>query len=212
MANSQLLAEMRARISAIEQGNKPSCEEGPFTSSDSKHESMLGVERDPLGEDSASIERASVRSDGKHPDAFKKIIALVNVSERSQKAIRERLAKDGFTNDEIDKAVNRALDYGFIDDSRFASVLIRSRLSQGKGIAGIERELNSHNIELDSVPGWPEEFTAEEDELDRALSYLDKHPTTARNIRDGAYRKLVQRGFSSSVASSAARIWSEALR
>ena len=209
MANAQILAEMRARISAIEQGKKSTSFEASSAMGDNIYENTLDLARTHSREVPRSKKRVNTRPDAAQPDAFKKIVALVNVSERSQKAIRERLAKDGFTNEEIEEAVNRALDYGFIDDMRFATVLIRSRLSQGKGIAGIERELSSHGIELNSVTGWPEDFATEQDELERALSYLDRHPTTARNKRDGAYRKLMQRGFSSSVASSAARLWSE---
>ena len=75
---------------------------------------------------------------------------------------------------------------------------------------GIQRELRSHGIEIDNVPGWPEEFDVDADsELDRALAFLDKRPARSKNLREGAYRKLIGKGFSSSVASSAARIWCE---
>ena len=105
MANAQLLAEMRARISAIEQGNNESCDKAPSVSDDFAHENMFGAESESPSEDLASSKRIHAKPEGKQPDAFKKIIALVNVSERSQKAIRERLAKDGFTNDEIDDII-----------------------------------------------------------------------------------------------------------
>ena len=145
--------------------------------------------------------------------AFKKIVDLVNASDKSELQIRSRLSDKGFDEISIDEAVNRAKNYGFIDDGRYASVLIRSRISQGKGIAGIERELRSHNIEPIDVEGWPDEyFTSDEDELERALSYLDRKPPRSKNLRDGAFRKLVQKGYSTSIASSAARIWAERLR
>ena len=140
--------------------------------------------------------------------AFKKIIALVNVSDRSEKTIRERLVRAGFDHSSIDEAVAKAKDYRFIDDLRFATVLARSRLSQGKGIYGIERELLQHNITPADVPGWPQEFEAsEDDEYGRALAVLEKRPPRSKNLRDGAFRKLVQKGFSISVASEAARTW-----
>ena len=145
--------------------------------------------------------------------AFKKIVDLVNASDKSELQIRSRLSDKGFDEISIDEAVNRAKNYGFIDDRRYANVLIRSRISQGKGIAGIERELRSHNIEPIDVEGWPDEyFTSDEDELERALSYLDRKPPRSKNLRDGAFRKLVQKGYSTSIASSAARIWAERLR
>ena len=142
--------------------------------------------------------------------ALKRILSWVNTSERSEHAVRERLEKEGFSDNAIDESVDRALGYGFIDDMRFAEVLIRSRLSQGKGEAGIRRELAGHDIDLNDVPGWPYEYVeSEDDELERALEFLERHPTKSKNKREGAYRKLVQNGYSSGVASNAARLWME---
>ena len=144
------------------------------------------------------------------PDAFRKIVALVNASDRSEKSLRERLARDEFPEQEIDDAVERARQYGIIDDKRYADVLIRSRLRQGKGSAGIERELREQGIEVDSVDGWPFEYGIDdESEYQRAIEFIESHPTKSKNRREGAYRKLVQKGYSTSVASAAARTWSE---
>ena len=156
---------------------------------------------------------ASQVSQGSNSDsngAFKKIVALVNMQDRSERTIRERLAKADYDAAEIDEAVERAKSYGIIDDKRFADVLIRSRLAQGKGSAGIERELASHDIEVFNIEGWPYEYgIGDESEEERAFELLKKNPSRSKNKREGAYRKLVQKGYSSSVASSVARRWSD---
>ena len=142
--------------------------------------------------------------------ALKRIVSWVNVSEQSEHAVRERLELEGFTDEAINEAVGRAIGYGFIDDMRFAASLIRSRLRKGRGDAGIRRELAAHGIDLDDVPGWPYEVVESDDEqLERALAYLDRHPTRSKNKREGAYRKLVQNGYPAAIASNAARLWCE---
>lgn len=142
--------------------------------------------------------------------AFKKIVSLVNHADRSEKSIRDRLSRDGFNEDDIDTAIKKALDYGFIDDMRFAEVLVRSRVSQSKGSDGIARELAENGIDATDVEGWPYEFgLSYDEELDRALAYLRRKPPRSKNLREGAYRKLAQRGFPSSIASSAARMYIE---
>ena len=163
------------------------------------------------------VDDSATRDDGGHDGesarAFKKIIDLVNAADRSEKTLRERLARLGFSEASIDESIERARSYGFVDDMRFAEVLIRSRISQRKGSAGIERELVSHGIDPDQVDGWPDAYVADFDnELDSALSLLDAKPPRSKNLRDGAYRKLMQRGFPTSVASSAARMWAEQKR
>lgn len=46
-----------------------------------------------------------------------------------------------------DAAIERALSVGYLDDTRFADVLVRSRLRSGKGMSGILRELRTHGID-----------------------------------------------------------------
>ena len=141
-------------------------------------------------------------------DAFAKIIALVNASDKSEIAIRNRLVRLDFSDEAIEEAVCRAKSYGFIDDMRYASVLIRSRLAQGWGAPGVSRELREQGIDILEVPGWPEEYGIDsESEVERALMFLERRPTRSKNVREGSYRKLIGKGYSSSVASSASRIW-----
>lgn len=170
----------------------------------------------PMGKGVGKRSRKPARNadaDMRDPDAaFSKIIALVNVSDRSEHAIRERLSQVGYEHTAIDEAVERAKGYGFIDDLRYAGVLARSRISQGKGAYGIERELRQHGINAYDVPGWPEEFGINDDtELDRAIDALKRRPPNSKNLRESAFRRLVGKGFSTSVASSAARIWCDSL-
>lgn len=152
-----------------------------------------------------------VSGDGQRSsEALKKIIALVNASDKSERAIRDRLSRSDFNQNDIERAVEDAKRYGFIDDARFSEVLIRSRISQCKGSAGIVRELAENGIEATDVKGWPYEFPISyEEELNRALSLLERKPPRSKNQREGAYRRLIQKGYPSGVASTAARMWSE---
>ncbi len=192
MANSELLARLQAEINAIESGIDSSQSDAT-----SKAESSSG--ESALLDDRAMADKA-----------FKKIIALVNVSDRSERTIRQRLQREAYDEVAIEESVSRAKQYGFIDDVRFAEILIRSRISQQKGSAGIIRELSENGIQADEVPGWPYDYPVSyEEELNRALEVLNRKPPHAKNKRDAAYRRLMQKGYPSSVASSAARMWTE---
>lgn len=145
-------------------------------------------------------------------EVFKKIVRLTNVRDRSTCELRNRFLSDEFPEEAVEEALSRAQRCALIDDMRFADSLIRSRVNAGKGRRGIERELEKHEIEACDVPGWPEEyFASDEDELDHALNALQRKPPRAKNKRDSAYRKLVSQGYSSSIASSAARLWADNL-
>lgn len=144
--------------------------------------------------------------------AFDKIVALVNASEKSEQSLRERLQRAGFEDSIIEEALGKARDYRIVDDDRFAALLIRSRLNQGRGSIGIERDLKKNGIDPESLEGWPDAFGIDYDEEVRiAIEFLERKPPRSKNLREGAYRRAMQRGFPSSVASTAARLWYESL-
>ena len=109
MADQSVIKELQDRIAAMESGGEvPECP---------NEQPQVGVDEAPTN---------------KQNDALKKIIALVNASDKSERTIRDRLAREGFSQPEIESAVDQARQYGFIDDKRFAEVLVRSRTGEGE--------------------------------------------------------------------------------
>lgn len=142
--------------------------------------------------------------------AYQKILKLASVKERSTNQIRARLERDGFQVEAIESALERAERNGVVNDARYADFYVRSRLSSGKGSAGIARDLERLDIDPARIPTFQEHleegYASEED---RAFSFLQRKPPRSKNQREGAFRKLVGQGYSAQVASSAARRWSE---
>ena len=156
-------------------------------------------ENDPSDSDRAHDEHA----------AFKKIERLVKVRDRSTHEVIQRLLKDNFEQDAISSAIDKALQCGYLDDGRFADVLIRSRLRAGKGLTGIVAELkrNGINPEYD-LDNFPDAYLALfPNQKDSAIALLCKKPPRAKNKLQAAYAKLIRSGYPSSLASEAAREW-----
>ncbi|MBR0406127.1 MAG: regulatory protein RecX [Eggerthellaceae bacterium] len=204
MPSDETIAALRSQIDAILQS--------PPAQSGKRHSHKRRISSDVR--DESFDTRASVneqQSGNSAEDAFKKILALVNASDKSERMIRDRLSRLDFSESAVESAIARAKECGFIDDIRYGDVLVRSRISQGKGSAGIERELYENDIDPYDIPGYPEEFGIDPDsEFDRALSLLERKPPRSKKAREAAYRKLIQKGYPSSVASSAARVWFDA--
>lgn len=193
----QLRARLRAEIAAIEaDGSARSCE----VPDDSPDDTDLRLS-------SASFALACEGDASER--AFRKIERLCLVREQASEQLRQRLVRDGFEHDAIEAAIARALACGLVDDRRFADVLVRSRLSQGRGRRGIASELERLGIDSDAVDTLVD-MDDDASEVDRALALLDRKPPRSKNRRDGAYRRLAQKGFSASVSSTAARLWCEA--
>lgn len=231
------IAELRAQIQAIEEsadshkrfGNRRQLEDDALTANpldrkpDADRESRQrpAYRRGrPFGEigskrDSQQAEPPMSSDDARNQadSAFAKIQRLLCIREHASTLLVRRLIANGFDEHIAAEAVQRAIDCGLVSDERYADVLVRSRLSQGKGLRGIAYELEQAEIDPYSVPAYQEALLHDSgpDELDRALTVLKTKPPKAKRIREAAYRKLVQKGYDSSVAASAARIFAEEL-
>lgn len=213
------IEELKRRIRQIE--NSPSADaqqskgktrsrsraERPSLGSRKRMASMQSDEYDSLGQKSSKDAPKALTEE----QAFRKIERLACMREHASKALQARLEKDGFDPQVAQAAIERALRCGLISDERFADVLVRSRLSQGRGLQGIAAELVTLDIDPYSVTAYLEatEGQTGPDELARALAFLDAKPPRGKRLRDSAYRKLMQKGYGASVSASAARIWSE---
>ena len=160
----------------------------------------------PLQGDSSQTEVASCEGDAK--EAYTRIVRWAGVRELSCADARKRLAQEGFEEDAVSAALDRAQRLGIIDDARFAESFCRQRIRAGRGMQGIRAELENRGIDASDVQGC-QATGGEETEIDRALEVLRKKPPTSKNQREGAYRRLMQKGYGSSVSSTAARLWAE---
>lgn len=151
---------------------------------------------------------ASDRAHDEHA-AFKKIERLVKVRDRSIHEVIQRLQKDNYEEDVISCAIDKALRCGYLDDGRFADVLIRSRLRAGKGLTGIVAELKRNGINPENdLDNFPDAYLALfPNQKDSAIALLCKKPPRAKNKLQAAYAKLIRSGYPSSLASEAAREW-----
>lgn len=189
-----------------------------------------------LQKTSLSLEPIEVKRTEDETRAFEKVTHLACTRERGSRELIDRLVRDGFPQEVAESAVQRALDCGLIDDTRYGAVLIRTRVAQGRGRKGIEDELERAGIAASDIPGWPEEFfsvddfdpfrvnanaeddvvgcsfgseSSDEQEIERALALLRRKPPRSKNVQASAYRKLVTKGYSTSVASAATRRFME---
>lgn len=204
-SKADLLDALRQQVKEIEQRDEPHVSEIPSCGSGTYGSAKAEGSSSDLGVNAPAQQKQLPLLDSEY--AFKRLTALCMHQERSTKEVRERLKRIGFEDSVADKAINRALNCGLIDDVRYADILVRSRISQGRGSCGIERELKSLGLNPYDIDAFNEycSDSGSTAEYDRALSFLRSHPTRSKNPQSACYRKLVTKGYSSSVASRAAR-------
>ena len=132
------------------------------------------------------------------------------VRERSTAYLRERLLKDDFPAAVAEEALQRAVRVRAVDDRRYADALVRMKLAAGRGLRDAEREIEELGIDPATLDSWVEhERKGRDFEVGRALAALRRRPPKAKRAREAAFRRLVSQGFSTDVAATASRTWSE---
>ena len=138
-------------------------------------------------------------------EAMKSLVRLLAARERSVHEARKRLLEKGYSSESCASALERALACGLLDDQRFAEDLIKDKLAAGWGKHRIDQELYRFGIAKDTLEGYPEAYFLEEEQLQRALNTLERYHTRSKNPQQQAYRYLVGKGYSSSIAAAAVR-------
>lgn len=145
--------------------------------------------------------------------AWKKLMRLLSVRDRSVKECRTKLQESEFSPADIDSAVAKALRLRLLDDMRFADSLVRAKVSAGKGLRGIESLLVEHDITPSSLEGFPADYVdGLGSEFERACRFMERHPTRSKNPWKSAYGKLLRAGYDSDSAYRASSWWSNQSR
>jgi regulatory protein len=78
--------------------------------------------------------------------AYGKALGLLSRREHSQRELRRKLDRTGYDVDEATAALEQLQQQSFQSDTRFAALLVRSRVGQGQGPRRIVAELRTHGI------------------------------------------------------------------
>ncbi len=175
-----------------------------------EHNVVVGAEAEVITRSDADQHASETAALDRTHEALKRILRMATATECTSKKVTDKLLRAGFSEAECAAALHRAQELGIIDDARYLESLIRSRLYAGKGRFGVTQEIEELGFDPEHFAEVFDEF--EDDELSRALSFLEAHPPHSKNLRDGAFRKLVHRGFSFDIAGQAARLWLESVK
>ncbi len=145
-------------------------------------------------------------------DAIAIAYAYLNRRERTVAEVRARLEKAECPVEEIDAAIAELLEFGNLDDARYARVFIEDKRNlESWGTERIQRGLLERGVERDVVAA--ELALAGEEQgsdLDRALELVSRRfpgPSEDPRLRERAFGMLVRKGYDSEVAGDAVRAW-----
>lgn len=148
-------------------------------------------------------------SAGKQPvfSALDTVAKIIAAAPRSEKEVRDRLYKKGFRKAEIEDAIKRAKEYGYIDDARYVADFVE--YYSGKlGRKKLEYKLIAEKgISREIVAAGIADALSEEDEREKAVAVAFKCAAAKRVTEKKDLQKvgafLWQRGFPRDVIDAA---------
>lgn len=134
--------------------------------------------------------------------ARKKAMRLLEVMDRSEKGLAEKLYQAGFDEAEVLNALEYVKSFGYLDDLRYAQVYIRSRL-QVKSRQQLALELYKKGIDRETFDQAYEKETLYESPDEEAMldALIEKKLAGQKALNEKSLRRLygylARRGFSS---------------
>ncbi|NLU41902.1 MAG: regulatory protein RecX [Firmicutes bacterium] len=124
---------------------------------------------------------------------------------RSIHEVREHLSKKGYSDEVIEEALDRLMQYGYLDDLEFARQFVRSKSDWGSRRLKYElaRKRVHESIIAQTVP-------SSDDEISRcrrlAQAYIRRRgPLLDQTLKRKLWAFLMRRGFASDIVESAVK-------
>ncbi len=142
----------------------------------------------------------------------RELMAILERRDHSRSEAHDKLKRKGYLDVYVDSSLSWAEERSFLNDSRFARYFIEEKKRAGWGRRRIELELASRGVEASLVPGYPDDFFNDEDDLERAESLLARKRVPDKNAYEKLVRFLVGKGFDYRLSREAVRRRLTALR
>ncbi|MBR5535866.1 MAG: regulatory protein RecX [Clostridia bacterium] len=127
-------------------------------------------------------------------------VKLIGFCDRSEKEIREKILKKGYSEAECEEAIAFCREYSFIDDERFAEHFAHDAVNLKKlGKARIKMELRHKGVEEEIIENALCDIEDEKEmlkkELQRKFGNLD---LTDKKVKNKVFGYFARRGFKTS--------------
>ena len=128
----------------------------------------------------------------------------------SARELTRKLLDKGYEEEEAAAAVERLMELGFVDDARYAPLLVRHYAAKGYGAQRVKQELSRRGFARELWDAAMEEMPQQDDTVDRLLRSRLRSETPDRAEIRRASDYLLRRGYRwDEIKSALARLGSE---
>lgn len=139
---------------------------------------------------------------------FDAAIKYLSYAGRTEKEMSTYLIKKGYSEEQITSVLEKLKDYKFVDDEIYATSFINSNKLKKKSRREIEFKMKAKGLSGDVIQNTIEEGYSYEEELESAISILDKYyrryeSRETPNIEFKVKQAVYQKGYSYEIVNEA---------
>ena len=127
--------------------------------------------------------------------AKEKALQLLDKRDYSRAELLRKLAEKDFDEAEVTEAVDRLVELGFVDDARYAPIIVRHYAAKGYGAQRVRQELQRRGIPKELWDEAMEQMPQQDDTIDRLLRSRLKSETPDRAELKRASDFLLRKGY-----------------
>lgn len=137
------------------------------------------------------------------PSAYNKALGLLVRREQSERELKTKLDRSGYSKDESATAIEALQSQEYQSDARFAELLARSRSANGYGPRRISAELKSHGVTDVEIAAAINELECNWRDLARRQLQRHYGRKPAADVKERSRRAvyLLRRGFDAATVS-----------
>jgi regulatory protein len=124
--------------------------------------------------------------------SYDKAVQLLAARPHFRRELEAKLRQRGFPSEEIEEALDRLTDQGYLDDRAAARSFVESRAAKGEGRARLRAELAKRGAPEEAI----EEALSEDDDLPRAREAAEAWRRKGGTDPRALARHLDRKGFS----------------
>ncbi len=164
---------------------------------------ILVKEKLKTGDEISEERLKQIKLDNGKLAAFSRAISYIEKGLHTEKQLRAYLKEKGFLPESIDEAIEKLLEYGYIDDALYAESFINS-YKHKKGKIKLKFELRTKGVSPEIIDEKLEELLQDDETEESARNLLQKYlknKTFDAKTKQKAYAHLMSKGFESDVVS-----------
>ena len=127
--------------------------------------------------------------------AKEKALQLLDKRDYSRTELLRKLAEKDFDEAEATEAVDRLVELGFVDDARYAPIIVRHYAAKGYGAQRVRQELQRRGIPKELWDEAMEQMPQQDDTVDRLLRSRLKSDAPDRAELKKASDFLLRKGY-----------------